>query len=281
MLAAQVCTVVSTASTPAFPVQQWEPGPLIRGMISGMGYGIAAAVISHPFDTIKVHRQSAAMMDRTGSRLQRLLGLYRGIGPATGASILFRTIPFIGYEATRSALSSRQLLEGTPLLAAFLGGAVGGVLRGCVETPSEFIKTRMQICGAWPASQLLRGLSSTCLRNSCVIGLFWVAFEATAGLRSVLPPLAAHFVGGGGCSVIAWAAIYPLDTAKSNIQAGGGSTSVIKLYQTKGVINGWYAGLGAGLTRAFLANGGGMVVYALVQEMFARWTKDGLIKAEL
>ena len=54
--------------------------------------------------------------------------------------------------------------ESQPLLAALLGGAVGGVMRGCVEPPAELLKTRLQVgAGLGSASLLLRGLRSTCM----------------------------------------------------------------------------------------------------------------------
>ena len=269
--------------TPSPSPSDFDVAAVLRGLLGGAAYGLVAAGISHPFDTVKTRLQSGATGVAGKGVVGQFLSLYKGVGPATAASILFRTVPFIGYEATQSALRSRKLLAEQPLLAAFLGGAVGGAMRGCLETPAELLKTRLQTSGSWSlssASLLLRGFYSTCLRNACVIGLFWVAFEATREVRSVLPPLAASFVGGGGCSVLAWAAIYPLDTAKSVIQAGGGSTSVphqlLRIYRADG-LGGWYKGLGAGLTRAFLANGGGMAIYALVQQLLlAKAAKDEL-----
>ena len=262
-----------TSSPPTFQV-----GPLVRGLAGGAAYGVVAAAISHPFDTLKVRRQAGATAAVGTSVLSRLAGLYKGVGPATAASILFRTLPFIGYEFTRSELRERDLLQHAPLLAAFLGGAVGGTMRGCLETPAELMKTRLQTGGTWSVPVLMRGLGSTCLRNAGVIGLFWVAFEASSTMRSRLPPLASSFVGGGGCSVLAWAAVYPLDTAKSLIQAGGGSTSVVaqlvSIYRAAGIA-GWYAGLPSGLLRAFLANGGGMAIYALVQQMLINGSAHG------
>lgn len=241
--------------------------------------GLVAAGISHPFDTVKTRLQSGAA-GSAGKGLAGLAGLYKGFGPAAAASMLFRSVPFIGYEATRSALKARGLLTAQPLIAAFLGGAVGGAMRGIVESPAELIKIRMQTSGAWSASLLLRGTFSTCLRNLFAIGLFWVAFEASREVRSHLPPLAANFMGGGGCSVLAWAAIYPLDTAKSVIQAGGGSTSVAgqlaRIYREQG-LGGWYAGMSAGLLRAFLANGGGMAAFmAIQQRLLASSSKEEL-----
>ena len=69
-------------------------------------------------------------------------------------------------------------------------------------------------------------------------------------------------------------AIYPLDTAKSRIQAasGGAPTSVARqlaLILREQGLGGWYAGLSAGLLRALLANGGGMALYGLVVSRLA------------
>ena len=213
---------LATALTPS-PAEPARPSlaalansPYVKGLLGGAAYGLAAAAISHPFDTVKTRLQTQTRVSGA-SALSRLLGLYKGVGPATAASILFRTVPFIGYEATKSALHERGLLESQPLIAAFLGGVVGGVARGCLETPAEVLKTRLQVgAGVGPAvlPLLLRGLYSTCLRNAAAVGLFWVFFEASARARSTLPAVAASFVGGGGCSVLAWAAIYPLDTVR-------------------------------------------------------------------
>eukprot|EP00928_Gymnodinium_smaydae_P080742 TRINITY_DN64389_c0_g1_i1.p1 TRINITY_DN64389_c0_g1~~TRINITY_DN64389_c0_g1_i1.p1 ORF type:complete len:215 (+),score=45.62 TRINITY_DN64389_c0_g1_i1:184-828(+) len=203
------------------------------------------------------------------SRLRRRLsGLYRGVVPAAAASAAFRTVPFVGYEFVSRALRDRSLLQGSPLLAAFVAGAAGGVMRGCLETPAELVKIRLQTRRAWRSSSVagaFRGLGSTCLRNACVIGCYWSIFEATKPVRVQLPPALGNFLGGGVCSVGAWALIYPLDTAKSRIQASQEKTrgtlgEVRQIVSSRGV-GGLYRGIGAGLLRAFLANGAGMVAY--------------------
>ena len=99
-------------SLPARPSlrKKFDASPYLRGAIGGAAYGLAAAAISHPFDTIKTRLQTKAVVGGSASVLSRVLGLYSGVGPATAASILFRTVPFIGYEATRSLLRSHRLL---------------------------------------------------------------------------------------------------------------------------------------------------------------------------
>jgi hypothetical protein len=112
-VASAAATQPTLDSLPARPSLQkkFDASPYLRGAIGGAAYGLAAASISHPFDTIKTRLQTkAAAVGGSGNVLSRVLGLYSGVGPATAASILFRTVPFIGYEATRSLLRSHRLL---------------------------------------------------------------------------------------------------------------------------------------------------------------------------
>ena len=147
------------------------PSSLLRGVYGGIAYGLVVAAISHPFDTLKCQRQAGSPAVSADTALLRLRQLYRGVGPATAASIALRTVPFVGYEAVTSAFHKRHLLEDAPLLVAFVGGLAGGVMRGFLETPSEVIKTQQQLGIKWSLASLLRGLSSTCLRNQSVLGV--------------------------------------------------------------------------------------------------------------
>jgi solute carrier family 25 carnitine/acylcarnitine transporter 20/29 len=238
----------------------------LRGAIGGASYGFVVATLSHPLDTVKT-----VLQVRGGA--VRLRELYRGFVPAAAGSMLFRTAPFVGYEAVTSLLREQQLLQSSPLAAAFVAGAAGGVLRGVLETPAEAIKVRLQVYRQWELRMLMRGVHSTCTRNAAVIGLYWLLFEASAPAREPLPPVLQNFLAGGACSVAAWAAIYPLDTAKSHIQASSGPTAsvrqqLVRIYQQSGV-GGLYRGLGAGLARAFVANGAGLAAYGIVTSLVA------------
>jgi len=274
---------------------------LARGVVGGIAYGLVVATISHPFDTLKSVKQASAAAPPT--RLERpateaviekqtqsvsnalrglpsqpqsqraavVARLYRGVGPAMCASVLLRTVPFVGYEAVRGYAARHKLLTSSPVLLAFIAGAAGGVMRGSLETPAELVKTRLQLGYSWRGGHLLRGLGSTTLRTGAVIGVYWALVEASRGLRAPLSPALSNFAAGGICSIAAWALIYPLDTAKSCIQAGsdlGILDTLVLIYKRSGVA-GLYAGIGAGLLRAFLANGAGMVAYGFVQQLLS------------
>lgn len=249
---------------------------LAASVAGGIAYGLVAAAVSHPFDTIKSQRQMADQLDFNGT--SSLSVLYRGVVPATAASVVLRTVPFVGYSTATSVMRSHHVLDGTPLALAFVAGAFGGAMRGCLEAPFELVKTRQQLGATWSQRSLFIGMRSACLRTAAVIGTFWLVFEASAGWRALLPPLLADFVGGGMCSVIAWALIYPLDTAKSRIQgrvehnqAGTGVISELAALRRVYGVASWYRGIQAGLLRAFLANGSGMLAYGWVcQRMAAR-----------
>eukprot|EP00746_Dinoflagellata_sp_MGD_P048534 gnl/MRDRNA2_/MRDRNA2_22030_c0_seq2.p1 gnl/MRDRNA2_/MRDRNA2_22030_c0~~gnl/MRDRNA2_/MRDRNA2_22030_c0_seq2.p1 ORF type:complete len:258 (-),score=37.19 gnl/MRDRNA2_/MRDRNA2_22030_c0_seq2:51-824(-) len=245
----------------------------LQGLYGGMAYGLAVSLISHPFDTIKCRLQTGVPVcsGRT-SAFADVRNLYKGVGAATAASVCFRTVPFIGYEGVSEEFRRRKWLENAPLTVAFIAGAIGGVMRGILETPAEFVKTRQQLCRSWETSGVFRGLSITCIRNAAVIGTYWVIFNACRPIRMALPPMMADFFAGGVCSVGAWALVFPLDTVKSQIQGDSGTAkSVAKQfflnYQRAGVSS-FYNGLGAGLSKVLLANGFGMIAYGIVKNSF-------------
>ena len=85
-----------------------------RGAWGGMVYGAVVAAVSHPFDTIKCRQQLGAPTKWS------MLQLYRGVAPSMAASVMFRAVPFIGYEAVGHALR-KQVDDSAPLLVAFAG----------------------------------------------------------------------------------------------------------------------------------------------------------------
>ena len=111
----------------------------VYGAISGAVYGAAAVATAHPFDTIKTQQQSArgtvargplatarAIVHAEGA----LRGLYRGFAPALSGSVLFRSLPFVGYSASTAYLSERSAAHsgrGVPAAAAGLSRAAAQV----------------------------------------------------------------------------------------------------------------------------------------------------------
>eukprot|EP00450_Noctiluca_scintillans_P009078 CAMPEP_0194493234 /NCGR_PEP_ID=MMETSP0253-20130528/11517_1 /TAXON_ID=2966 /ORGANISM="Noctiluca scintillans" /LENGTH=150 /DNA_ID=CAMNT_0039334193 /DNA_START=203 /DNA_END=651 /DNA_ORIENTATION=- len=145
------------------------------------------------------------------------------------------------------------VLEQSPLTSAWLAGLAAGVVRGCLESPADLVKTRLQLGIPWWNGSFAQGFCSTCARTGCCIGTFWCVFEASREMRAALPPVVSDFAAGGLCSVFAWAVIFPVDTIKSRIQGGGpeasGMCKQASAILTRSGPLGFYAGFGPGLLR--------------------------------
>ena len=245
--------------------------------LAGGSYGFTAAVLSHPLDTLKTRAQ-LSRPHSTG-----ISALYQGFVPAATGSVLFRAVPFVAY-----GVGTARIREGFPLFAeahplpvAAAAGSFAGLVRALLESPLEVIKVRRQAARlgsryeAWSSTPLWAGVGWCAVRNASLIGLFWVTLEASKeSLAAALPgPVAVSFVGGGGCSVVAWAVAYPLDVLKSRAQAasepasGGSCEAGDPKARTAGWgFRGLYRGLGFGLARTFVANGAAMVIYDAVRD---------------
>lgn len=256
---------------------------------SGAAYGASAVALAHPLDTLKTRQQahraynacSSTAAVRVALRPESggALGLLRGLGPALGASMLFRALPFAAYGWTTGRLRDAWPVASSdhPLVVAAIAGASGGALRSLAECPLEAWKVRAQVGGSLEWRSAYVGLPITALRNASVIAIFFTLFQATADARRryCTRPWLASFVGGAGCSTAAWLVVFPLDVIKSRCQGGGAhaqpgtalaqshvrAADAARAIVAEHGVRGLYKGLGAGLARSVVANGGAMVVY--------------------
>jgi solute carrier family 25 carnitine/acylcarnitine transporter 20/29 len=266
------------------------------GSAGGAAYGFTAGALSHPFDTIKTKQQAHAryvssnvLQTATGIfRTDGIAGFYQGFAPSLFGSIVFRAIPFAAYSATNQLLVDRDWLTDKPIQRAFISGASGGFLRSFAECPVEVMKTRRQVTNPWTLRSLMTGISITTARNTAVIGTFWAVLVASQPLRDAVSshPAVNSFLAGGGCSVVAWALVFPLDVLKSRVQSGeayrlDGTGSTAGVRYTKESLSvfkcaseimreqgfkGFYAGFYAGIARTIVANGVAMVIYDYVRK---------------
>jgi len=246
---------------------------LISSTVGGWGYGALAAVLSHPLDTIKTRKQVLPRgVGLSGLSTTALKSLYRGLLPAASASILFRAVPFTLFESVTAWLKAPNPQGNAGFdwtkhttLASAIGGAAGGLGRAMLEFPFETLKVKAQV-DIKPTNwrDIVRGFGVTAARNMAVIACFWSFMDLSKDLREQIAPVAEYrrlnaFIAGGGCSVAAWAVIFPFDVVKSNAQASisseTGKTSIgniIKqgIQQDGSIVRFLYRGFGAGLCHA-------------------------------
>jgi hypothetical protein len=154
-----------------------------------------------------------------------------------------------------------------------LAGFAGGIGRGLVEAPFEFIKVRRQVGQKWKWTELLNGSQATMFRNSIMFCVFMIYIDMS---KQLVPGGLGSFWTGAICSNIAWLTIWPLDVAKSQIQSGDKAYTNMRYFDLmKDIVKKrlLFRGLLPGLTRSFIANGFSMVAYDNVERMLVSMRK--------
>ncbi len=148
-----------------------------------------------------------------------------------------------------------------------VAGFAGGIGRGLVEGPFEYVKTRRQVQTNWHIREVFSGSRATILRNSFLFSSFVIYMDISAQL---VPGGLSPFWSGAICSNLAWLTVWPLDVVKSQMQSGLFAGKSLRWLATHNLQTGAvYKGLLPGLTRSFVANGLSMVVYRRVLEALA------------
>ena len=142
-----------------------------------------------------------------------------------------------------------------------LAGFCGGIGRGVVEGPFEYIKVRRQVSGDWKISEIFKGSGATILRNTFLFSTFVVYMD----ISKLIMPLSPFFLGSI-CANLAWLTIWPLDVAKSQLQSGKyEGKSFTYLLQDTIKTGTLFRGIVPGLLRSTIANGTAMVAYKKVE----------------
>ena len=127
-------------------------------------------------------------------------------------------------------------------------------------------------------SHFYHGFGATLLRTIGLLGSFFVMVDYSVRYLPDLvnTPLIGPFFKGGICATTAWVFAFPVESAKSVIQADTtgkyrnmrNSTWVVMqtLYRERGLARGLYRGFLPGASRSFFANGTSMIVYAWFQD---------------
>lgn len=204
-------------------------------------------------------------------------------------------LQFGAYVYVHALCSDKQLMlhkvPGTDIEARVLvGGVASGLSRAAVEvrsslerarrfvmsrrqTPLEYYKVQRQTGGKPVLANAFRGLSVTAARASGLMTTFFVLLDV-AGRQT--PDMAAGaFFRGGVCATLAWWTVWPLEVAKSQIQAGlpGPQRLLPRLRfivaeQGGGALT---RGLFIGSLRSVIANGASMYAFAFCQRARAQY----------
>lgn len=246
--------------------------PDVNGFVAGFAYGATSVFVGQPLDTIKtkVQMNSATSSWRVGADLFRtegIAGLYRGGLSLLMGGALIRSAQFGVNDAVlqllRDGSPSRPRVWGVLDLQIVAAGFCGGIARGLVETPFEYIKVRRQLSSDWKWTQTFQGGGATMLRNSVLFSSFVIYMDISKLYVNLSP-----FWLGSICANLAWLTIWPMDVVKTQLQSGDGTVKgksipqmLLHVIKTRAL----FRGLVPGLLRSTISNGCAMVAYKKVQ----------------
>jgi solute carrier family 25 carnitine/acylcarnitine transporter 20/29 len=247
--------------------------------VAGFAYGATTVVVGQPLDTIKTRMQASSGKSMTSWSVGReifvkegIVGLYRGGIPILIGGALIRSAQFGVYNNSLAWMrekygqtrpEDRWFSVFDPQVVA--AGFLGGLGRGMVETPFEYLKTRRQVDKKWQFKELMSGSGPTLLRNSFLFSSFVIYMDLS---KQIIEGGLSPFWSGAICANLAWLTIWPLDVVKTQIQSGNYQGSIWQLLKTNAREGTFFRGLLPGLTRSFISNGCSMVVYSKILEYF-------------
>jgi solute carrier family 25 carnitine/acylcarnitine transporter 20/29 len=241
--------------------------------LCGLGYGLTNVIVGQPFDTIKTRQQTLPGASTLKFvRDEGLRGLYRGGGSIIVGGAMMRSAQFGIYGSVLSLLRGRGDTSSAKVLGVIdpnivVAGFCGGISRGIIEGPFEYIKVRRQVDKPWYVSEMLSGMGATVFRNAFLFSSFVIYIDIS---RQVVPGGFSPFVEGAVCSNLAWLTIWPLDVVKSQLQSGNYTGKSFTYLLSDVIRTGkFFNGIVPGLVRSSIANGCSMVVYRKVQDWFA------------
>lgn len=241
--------------------------------ICGFAYGTSSVIVGQPLETIKTQMQTknkTSIISTTQSIIKNegILGLYRGGIPLILGGSLIRSAQFGVYDNVFAFLNKNEYgfkVFGAMDSNIIVAGVCGGLGRGAVEGPFEYIKVRQQVKTGWKFREMFHGYGTTMFRNSILFASFVMYIDIS---KQIIPGGLSPFFTGAICSSLGWLTVWPLDVVKSRIQSGlypGKSFLYILGDISRNNPRQMLSGIVPGLMRSSIANGCSMFIYKKIE----------------
>ena len=155
---------------------------------NGIIVGFVQTLTGHPFDTLKVLKQTKSGINY---RSLSLPGLYRGmLYPMCGSGI-FNSIQFGSYQYFNKSMNN-----------SVFAGLTSGFISGLILNPIEVLKINRQLSNNGHVN-LFRGMHLTCARESLSTAIYFTTYYkclSYSGNKGSFD----SFMSGGIAGVLSW-----------------------------------------------------------------------------
>ncbi|KAI4760185.1 hypothetical protein E4T51_06757 [Aureobasidium sp. EXF-12344] len=266
----------------------------LRSLVAGGAGGVAAVIVGHPFDLVKVRLQTAQA------------GVYSG-----AMDVVRRTVAkeglVRGYDLGKKLVSSLSTVENNQFTTGQIcaAGAFSAVPTTAIAAPFERVKVLLQIQGQKTLApgekpkyaggvdvvrqlyreggirSVFRGSAMTLARDAPGSAAYFAAYETvkraltpknadgTPGELSLLAVMAA----GGAAGIAMWIPVFPVDTVKSRLQSADGNPTIsgtVKELYRRGGYKAFFPGIGPAMARAVPANAATFLGVELAQKAMTK-----------
>ncbi|CAJ1348151.1 unnamed protein product [Effrenium voratum] len=261
--------------------------------VAGCTAGVARVLIGHPFDTLKVLRQ-------TGSREPlpkiALFRLYRGCGPPLISASLYSSAAFTIYEGVAKEVSHSR---------SFVAGMVAGAVLAVPTCPLSNFQVLQQTSShqrsvvqwaaklrQWGLAGFFRGFVPHFLQGSLGRGCYMAGYDLLKTAEDRFHPEMSQSLTGKVCAacgagVAGWIFTYPIDVARSNLisdwkrERYTGMLQTLQLLLHEGGLRRLYCGLAWTLLKAIPVAAVSLPAYDFVRQAIleSRLCGGGLLLA--
>ena len=247
---------------------------ILLSFVPGSAYGLTSVIVGQPMETIKtltqVKKKNVSILSviKDLNSKDGLLGFYRGGWPMFIGGTICRSAQFGFYSTSLNFLESNygkfniifELIDPQVILAGFCGG----IGRGLVEGPFEYIKVKRQLGIPWKLNELASGIGICTMRDAWLFAFFAFYIDIS---KKIFDNSLGNFLTGGICANLAWLSIWPLDVIKTQRQSGlyhgKSSFQLLSIAFSTGIA---FRGLVPGLLRSFISNGLSLEAYHFVKD---------------
>lgn len=191
-------------------------------LFSGCMSGVAQTWIGYPLDTVKIRyiegKDKNIINCIKHIKNDGYRNFYKGVSAPILGAVFSGAQCFYTYSLFKKYTNN-----------SFIAGNLSGIVLSLTESPTDLIKSRMQINPKATyketinkillKKELTKGLGATMLRNSFATGIFFSSYEY---VKNIVTEKTNIYVGIGvagsvaGC--LSWGLNYPIDNIKTRIQ---------------------------------------------------------------